>query len=106
MRIDGDQPLGFRQVHGLHHVEHARPPFALAEFGVDVEHFGDLVADFHDRIECGHRLLEDHRNAVAADAPHLGGRFLQEIIAFEQRASRRGSELAWRQQAHHGMRGD
>ncbi len=33
--------------------------------------FGDLVAHTHHRIERRHRLLEDHRNLVAADAPHL-----------------------------------
>ena len=33
--------------------------------------FGDLVADGQDRIERGHRLLEDHRDLVAADAAHL-----------------------------------
>ena len=30
----------------------------------------DLPADGHDRVERGHRLLEDHGDLVAADRPH------------------------------------
>ena len=36
------------------------------------QRLGDLLADAHDRIERGHRLLEHHRDGVAADAAHLG----------------------------------
>ena len=82
------------------------PAFALVELGMDVEHFGDLVAEPHDRIERGHRLLEDHRDAVAADAAHLGARLHEQVVAFEQHAARRRGELAGRQQAHDGVRGD
>ena len=73
---------------------------------MDVEHLGDLVADLHDRIERRHRLLEDHRDAIAANTAHLGGRFQQQVVALEQHAARRGGELARRQQAHDGMGGD
>ena len=34
---------------------------------VHARDLGDLVADGEDRVERGHRLLEDHRDAVAAD---------------------------------------
>src|SRR5215475_748671 len=34
--------------------------------------FADLVADPDHRIERGHRLLEDHGDAIAADLAHLG----------------------------------
>lgn len=33
--------------------------------------FGDLVADTHHGIECGHRFLEYHGYAGASYAPHL-----------------------------------
>ena len=37
---------------------------------VQPDRFADLVADREDRIERGHRLLEDHRDLGAADAAH------------------------------------
>ena len=43
--------------------------------------FRDLIADRHDRVERGHRLLEDHRDLVAADAAHLLLRKAGEILA-------------------------
>ena len=36
------------------------------------DRFRELLADAQDRIERGHRLLEDHRDAIAADRPHPG----------------------------------
>ena len=36
------------------------------EIGVDAQHLVDLAADRHDRIERGHRLLEDHRHRGGA----------------------------------------
>ena len=38
---------------------------------VQPEHLGDLVADGEDRVEGGHRLLEDHGDPVAPDPAHL-----------------------------------
>ena len=58
-------------------------PLALVELGVDVEHLGDLVADLHHRIERGHRLLEDHRDAIAANATDAGIVERQEILILE-----------------------
>src|SRR5260370_27710120 len=34
------------------------------------ERLADLLADRVDRVEAGHRLLKDHADLVAADAPH------------------------------------
>ena len=39
---------------------------------MDLDRLGDLAAHRHHRIQRGHRLLEDHRDRVAADAAHLG----------------------------------
>lgn len=81
-----------------------RAPLALVELGMDVEHFGDLVADAHHLIERRHRLLEDHRDAVAADAAHLGRRLGQQVVAVEQGASAGDGQLVRRQQPHDGVR--
>ena len=56
--------------------------------------FGDLAADAHDGVEGGHRLLKDHGDLRAADAPHercrpakkidglMSGRGVPEDLAF------------------------
>jgi hypothetical protein len=59
-----------------------------------------------DRIERGHRLLEDHRHLAAAQAAALVGRKAEDVAAFEE--DRIGLDLAGRarHQAHDGERGD
>ena len=42
---------------------------------------GDLLADRVDRVQRGHRLLEDHRDLVAADRAHLALGELEQILA-------------------------
>lgn len=39
---------------------------------VKLQDFGDLLADRQNGVEAGHRVLEDHRYAVAPDEPHVG----------------------------------
>ena len=43
----------------------------------------DLAADGEDRIERGHRLLEDHRDPRAANRAHLGLAQIQQILTLE-----------------------
>ena len=50
---------------------------------VDAERLGDLQSDGQDRIERGHRLLEDHRDVAAADLAHLLVGEVEQIAAFE-----------------------
>ena len=38
---------------------------------MDHQRFTDLTADSKDRVQTGHRFLEDNRNRVAADLVHL-----------------------------------
>jgi hypothetical protein len=47
-----------------------RPAGALAALAaVDAQHLGDLEADAQGRVQTGHRLLEDHADAVAPHRP-------------------------------------
>ena len=48
---------------------------------VQLDRFADLIADGENRIERGHRLLEDHRDLVAADFAHLFIAELEKILA-------------------------
>ena len=51
---------------------------------VHLRAFGDLVADPHDGVERGHRLLEDHRDRPSANLSEPAGRCRHEILALEQ----------------------
>src|SRR3982074_1454546 len=48
----------------------------------------DLAATGQHRIETRHRLLEDHRNVVAADGAHLALGKLQQILSLEADGAR------------------
>ena len=47
------------------------PRLAPVHAAVQAERLADLVADREDRIEGGHRLLEDHRDVVAPHRAHV-----------------------------------
>src|SRR6185437_12340384 len=64
----------------------------------------ELIADRVGRIERGHRLLEDHRHAVAADVFHAPRGEPEEIGAGEGEAACRALRPL-RQEVHDGERG-
>ena len=45
--------------------------FVAGHSPVYCQHFGDLLADAQYRVKGGHRFLEDHADAVAANSSHL-----------------------------------
>jgi hypothetical protein len=47
------------------------------------DRLADLPADRVQRVERGHRLLEDHRDVIAADALHLALAELEQVPALE-----------------------
>src|SRR5436305_192 len=67
---------------------------------------GDLVSDPHHRIERGHRLLENHRNAVAPDLPHPVLVEIEKIGAFERNRAADNPAGRVGYQAHDRKRGD
>ena len=72
---------------------------------VQPQRFGHLPADAVHRVERGHRLLEDHADAVAADAAHVAVALADELLALEADAA--ADFGVFRQQAHerhHGHR--
>ncbi|MNM89089.1 hypothetical protein D3C81_1013150 [compost metagenome] len=71
---------------------------------VQQEDLVDLLFDVVQRVERSHRLLEDHRHAVAANAPHL---FLvegQQVVTLEQDAAARVPGQGVGQQAQDRVR--
>ena len=72
---------------------------------VQHEHLGDLPADRRQRIERRHRLLEDHGDALAAQAAPFGRRRVLDLLSVEHdpTAAQRQRPL---EQAHDGERRD
>ena len=60
----------------------------LGEAAMAHQHLDDLLADGVARIERGHRLLEDHRDAVAAQIAQLAVRQIEQPEAVEGHARR------------------
>src|SRR6478609_5962529 len=71
MRIILDPPLRRRNAYARERLY--RLPFGIlpGRALVEHEHFGDLAADRGQRVERRHRLLENHRDAVASELPNL-----------------------------------
>src|SRR5262245_43275656 len=65
MRIIVEAAHGRWDLHHLQQFEGTMPRLALRESVVAHYGLGDLSADREDRIEGGHRLLEDHRYLCA-----------------------------------------
>ena len=66
------------------HLDRAIPRLAAADRGVLLYGLGDLIAAGEDRIERGHRLLEDHAHLVASDVAHVGVALGEQVLAVEQ----------------------
>ena len=62
------------------------------------QHLGHLARDPQVGIERGHRVLEDHRQADAADSVQLARRQVQELLAAKARAA--GADAVAGEQAH------
>ena len=90
MRSSGDgMPARFEQRDRL--VARLR----LGEAAVAHQHLDDLIADGVARIERGHRLLEDHRDAVAAQVAQLAVRQVEQTDAVEASLRRRLRPSPW-----------
>ena len=70
---------------------------------VHPDRLGHLVADGEQRVERGHRVLQDHGDALAAHAAHLGVGFLEQVLALEQHPAA-GDAGGRRQEAQDGER--
>jgi hypothetical protein len=71
VRVVVQPPL---RVGDRHQAQHLRRPLTRrgpADAAVQPHRFRDLIADRPYRVQAGHRLLEDHRDLVPPDAPHL-----------------------------------
>ena len=84
MRILVEPALGVGDADQPQQLDGARARLRLAHAEMDEQRLHDLQADRQDRIERGHRLLEDHRDVAAADLAHLLVGELEQVAAVEQ----------------------
>ena len=70
MRILSEPLLGVGHLYQAEHIQGPLTPPSTIEFRVVAECFVELPAHREHGVECGHRFLEDHRDAIAADVPH------------------------------------
>ena len=68
------------------------------------DHFRDLVANGERGVERRHRLLEDHRDPVAAQFAHRGVRQRAQVRAFEQDFTGGDAARRLRHQSHDRQR--
>ena len=86
-RVLPEPPGGVGDADGLEAGGRLPARLVAAERPVRPERLDELVADGHDRVERAGRLLEDDRDAAAADPAHLGLGERQEVGALEQDAA-------------------
>ena len=105
MRIAAEDAFDIGQMDLLHDRHGATAALRGGQVGVQLHHLHDLVAHAQDRVQCGHGLLEDHRNAGRAQVAHLGLRQGQQVAALQpDRAPRDAQRVG--QQPHDRQRGD
>ena len=88
------------------HFHRAVAGVVLAHPLVQAHRLGDLVAHGEDRIERGHRLLEDHGDLVAADLAHLFLVELGEVPPLVTDLAADDAPRALLEELHHRQRGD
>jgi hypothetical protein len=94
-----------RNAHPLENAQRFLLCLRAIETPVIDQRLGDLETEREHGIQARHRLLEDHRDRVAAYLPHLFFRELQQLAAFEPDLAN-GAAVGRRQQPHDRERGD
>ena len=83
VRILIENCLGVGDLHTPQHVQRPLPRFCLRYYLVGEQRLGDLIAQCKYGIERGHRLLEDHGDAVAAYLANFVFANPQQVAALE-----------------------
>ena len=81
VRVHVEPSRGFRNAHELEHGDAAPPGLRLAHALVLAHHLGQLARDLQEWVERGHRVLEDHRQIVAADLVQAARRQIEDLLA-------------------------
>ena len=94
MRVIVHPPGGVRDAHRFEQLDGAAARLPAPGEAVHGQRFLDLAADGEDRVEGGHRLLEDEADAGAADPAHAALIEREQVLAVERSRCRTGSGRA------------
>src|SRR5208283_249678 len=89
MRIAREPALRIGNADLAEHLDGPRARRMAGEAAMQQQDLADLLLDRVQRVERGHRLLEDDGDGVAAHAPHLAFGELQKVLALEGDRARR-----------------
>ena len=107
MRIGAEPVLGVGQADQPQQLDRPGARRRPAHVLVDQQGLGDLLVERVQRVQRGHRLLEDHRDPVAAHPPQPLGRGADQLLAGEPNAAFRAVRRERvRQQLQHRESGD
>ncbi|MCY1304387.1 hypothetical protein D9M70_541370 [compost metagenome] len=104
MRVGLQALRGAGDFHPFEQLQGALAQRLAAQAEVQLEHFLDLVADGEAGVERGHRVLEDHGDVLADDAPPLAALQAQHVGAVELHGVG-GDDAGGVDQAHQGHHG-
>src|SRR6185295_7831916 len=100
------QPIGrARDPDFLERLERAAPRNLARDILVRVDRLLDLPADLVEGVQRGEWILEDHCDALPANATQLSGRELQEVHAVKENLAV-DARVGKLRQSHHGQGGD
>ena len=107
MRIAARAPLGVVDPHAAHCPDGLGPGLRPAQFAVQLDRLDDLVADRIDRVQRGHRLLEDHGDVAPPQVVQICSRHGEDITTLEQdlAAQARALDQAQRRERSHRLAG-
>ncbi len=104
MRVLARPLLALRDLDHAQHLDRPGQGGGARETLMEPQRLADLRADRQDRIERRHRLLEDHRDLVAAHKPHRLVVETQQVAAAERHGTADDAAGWLRDQAHDGER--
>ena len=96
MRVGVEALLGVADADLVQQLQHAGAHRLLVHVLVDAQHLADLPLNGVERIERSHRLLKDHRDAIAAHALQLLLGELEHVRGPRTRSRRRGARRTGR----------
>ena len=73
---------------GFEQIKRPAPRAAAGRMLVDADRLRHLIPDREERVQRRHRVLEDHRDPLAADPPHLAVGLLEQVFALEEDLAR------------------
>jgi hypothetical protein len=99
VRVVVDSPVRVRDPDRLQQLERTQLRVAVRHVPMQHHRLDELLPDRVHRIQRRHRVLEDHRDVVAAEGAQLARVHLQQVDAVEERLAL-GDRVAWVVQAH------